>query len=116
MLKSVKFDVNVTEYVAGRKALGLISYLVTVPLWCIIENRNIHVLDGSVYYQEIIEYLESSVENLDGFITGTTVLSFVNKQALNTDKIFQALISPSDYDTKCPSYFASSLTGHLPNI
>jgi len=32
LLKSVKFDISVPEYIAGCKALGLISYLVTVPL------------------------------------------------------------------------------------
>lgn len=31
LFKSVKFDVNVIEYVAGFKALGVLPYLVTVP-------------------------------------------------------------------------------------
>lgn len=73
-------------------------------------NRE-HVLNGSVYYQETIEYIESSVKNLDGFITETTVLSFVNKQALNTDKIFPALISPSNYDTNVQAILQVVLLG-----
>ena len=77
LLKSVKFDISVPEYVAGCKALGLISYLVTVPLWCHIENKTVDILDGTVYYQEIIDYLESSIEHLDEFMTGRTVLSFI---------------------------------------
>lgn len=32
LLKSVKFDMNKPEFVAGCKALGLIAFLVTTPL------------------------------------------------------------------------------------
>jgi len=32
LLKSVKFDINKHEYGTGCKALGLIAFLITVPL------------------------------------------------------------------------------------
>jgi hypothetical protein len=64
LLKSVKFDINKHEYIAGCKALGLIAFLITVPLWQVIENKNIHVLDSSIYYRDILEFMESAVEDL----------------------------------------------------
>ena len=33
LLKAVKYDINVPDYLAGLKALGLISYLITAPLY-----------------------------------------------------------------------------------
>ena len=33
LLKAVQYDMKVPEYMAGCKALGLVSYLVTIPLW-----------------------------------------------------------------------------------
>ena len=56
LLKSVKFDIHKHEYVAGCKALGLIAFLITVPLWQVIEDKSIHILDSSIYYREIIEF------------------------------------------------------------
>jgi len=56
------------------------------------------LLDGSLHYHEIIDFLESSLASLDGFMTGRTVLSFVNAQALTGNNIYQALLSPSEYD------------------
>lgn len=41
LLKSVWHDINVPEYLAGVKALGLI----TRPMWSLIEDGNVHVLD-----------------------------------------------------------------------
>ena len=43
LLQSVKHDINVPEYLAGCKALGLVSELITKPLWGLIENKNVHV-------------------------------------------------------------------------
>ncbi|CAC5398047.1 unnamed protein product [Mytilus coruscus] len=98
LLKSVKFDVNKNVFVAGCKALGLIAYLITVPLWQVIEDKTIHILDISVYYKEIIEYIESSIDDIESFMSGKTLLSFCNMESLAKDRIFTSLIDPSDYD------------------
>jgi hypothetical protein len=58
LLRSVKYDLDQPEYVAGCKALGLIAHLITIPLWCTIEDKMLHVLDSSSYYEELIEYLQ----------------------------------------------------------
>lgn len=57
LLKSAKFDIEKNPYVAGCTALGLIAYNLTIPLWCFVEDKEIHILDSCVYIEEIIEYL-----------------------------------------------------------
>ena len=53
LLKTVKHVLYIAEYVAGYKALGLISELVTVPLWEMIVKENVHITDSSTVYQEL---------------------------------------------------------------
>ena len=99
LLKSVKHDFNVLEYVAGIKALGLVSFLVRTPLWCFIEDKTIHILDSSAYYQEAITFLNESVVNAQDFIEGKR-LSFCDEQRLQSDAIFKKLIEPWEHDDK----------------
>ena len=63
-----------------------------------IEDKSIHVLDSSIYYKEIIEFLDSSTEDIDNFMSGKTLLSFCNSQSLEKNIIFKALIQPTEYD------------------
>ena len=42
--RSELHDLKTPIYVAGCKALGLISKLVTTPLWDLLEDKTIHVL------------------------------------------------------------------------
>ena len=64
LLKSVKYDLNIPQYLAGCKALGLVSYLVTMPLWTTIEDGHIHILYISSRYQEIIDFLITASTNV----------------------------------------------------
>ncbi|WAR27970.1 hypothetical protein MAR_013674, partial [Mya arenaria] len=64
LLKSVLHDIQISEYLAGVKALGLISRLVTGPLWCLIEDKNIHILEINKHYLQLV----NSVQNLDLFM------------------------------------------------
>ena len=98
LLQAVLFDLKVPEYLAGCKALGLISKLVTVPLWTTIENTAIHLMDIGTRYQEIIDYLVTAVERTDEFITGTLHLSFSETGKLENDKIYGALIKTWEHD------------------
>ena len=100
LLKAVAFDLRVPEYIAGCKALGLISYLVTVPLWSCIEDRSIHLMDIGSYYQEIIDFLVMAENRTADFMNGDLRLSFANSQKLEKDVIFQRLIQTDEYDEK----------------
>ena len=95
LLKSVLHAIKVTDYLAGCKALGLVSFLVTMPLW-----TSIHVLDIGKYYQEIIDYILQATNRLDEFIAGDLRLSFANTHALQTSIIFQHLTAMWEHDGK----------------
>lgn len=96
LLKSVKFDMNKPEFVAGSKALGLIAFLVTTPLWCTIEDKLLHILDACPYYEEIITYLEECSNNVENFMSGNNKLSLCDEMYLASNEIYQALIAPSE--------------------
>ena len=98
LLKSVKYDLNVSQYLAGCKALGLVSYLVTMPLWSSIEDSNIHIMDIGVRYQEIIDYLVNASSNVEEFMNGRLHLSFSDRHLLQSDLIFQKLRHPWEHD------------------
>lgn len=70
LLKSVLFDLNTREYLAGVKALGLIDKLVTCPLWSVLEDKNISASDMNAKYHELEAYLEDSANNISDFMTG----------------------------------------------
>jgi hypothetical protein len=74
LLKSVLYDLNVVEYLAGVKAFGLISRFVTGPLWSLLEDRSVHVFDMNEHYVEFIIFLYEAVDNDDAFMKGETEL------------------------------------------
>ena len=97
LLKSVKFDMNKPEFVAACKALGLIAFLVTTPLWCTIEDKLLHILDACPYYEEIM--------------SGNNKLSLCDEMYLASNEIYQALIAPSEYDNLVVSVLKMILPG-----
>jgi hypothetical protein len=92
LLKSVKYYLDQPEYVAGCKALGLIAHLITIPLWCTIEDTMLHVLDSCSYYGELIDYLQECCENTQEFLSGNKMLSYCDEQSFLTNCIYQTLI------------------------
>jgi hypothetical protein len=102
---------NKPEFVAGCKALGLIAFLVTTPLWCTIKDKLLHILDACPYYEEIITYLEECSNDVENFMTGNNKLSFCNEMSLASNEIYQALIAPSEYDNLVASVLKMILPG-----
>ena len=97
LLQAVKHDLGIA---AGCKALGLISELVTVPLWEIIKNENMTITVSSAVYQELVQYIENFVDNIEAFMKGSYVLSFVNAGKLNASPVFAALTKDWEHDAK----------------
>ena len=52
-LNSVHADLNTDSYFICARALGLISKLVTVPLWDVLANKNISILEMSAKYSHL---------------------------------------------------------------
>ena len=98
LLKSVKYDLNIPSYLAGCKALGLMSYLVTMPLWSTIEDGRIHILDINSRYQEVIDFLITASSSVSDFMNGKLHLSFSDTHKLDRDLIYQKLLEPWEHD------------------
>ncbi|WAR31189.1 hypothetical protein MAR_033731, partial [Mya arenaria] len=84
LLKAVLFDLKVPEYIAGVKALGLVSKFITGPLWSILEDKSVTIVDMNEKYHQLVIYLDSAVRDIDGFMTGPTavILSALTKLAM----------------------------------
>lgn len=98
LLKAVKHDLNIAEYRAGCRALGLVSELITKPLWSLIENTSINILDMQGHYMELMNYMDT----LDAtqFMNGNSLLTFASNEHLHNSAIFKSLIKTTDIDEK----------------
>lgn len=96
LLKCVLQDLQTPEFVAGVKCLGLISKLLTCPLWNAIEDKDVNILDMNLKYQEFIQTIENASNNLQHFITGELYFGEIQR-----DCIFEKLVQPSDIDNIC---------------
>ena len=45
LLKAVSADLEVPEYLAGCKVLGIINKVITEPLWRVLKDKEITILD-----------------------------------------------------------------------
>ena len=57
LLRVVNQDTEVTEYVAGCKALGLVNKIVTGPLWRILES-DVSISDMNDRFQTLVTHLD----------------------------------------------------------
>ena len=98
LLRAVKADLSVTELVAGARALGLLAKLVVGPLWCLLEDPTVSILDVSKFYTQLnekfAEWAKDATDLLDG-----TARPFVDAKVSVLCDVFTALIEPSEsYD------------------
>lgn len=97
LLKSVLSDLHISFYVAGLKALGLISKMVTTPLWNLLENSDTSIEDMTQHYLHLSLYLVDACENIVDFMKGT--FPSLTGVAFHGDKIFESLTKESTYNT-----------------
>ena len=97
LLKSVSFDVNTTEFIAGVKALGLISKLVTCPLWNILESTHVSIMDMNEKYLQLVTFFDDASRNVSSFMRGE-LLPFGDDTPVEKDSIYDVLITMHDFD------------------
>ena len=95
LLKAVLKDLSTEACIAGTKAHGLISLLVTEPLWCIMESKGIHIMDRNMHYTQLVSFFEDATFNISNFKNGD-VLPFP-EEIRKDSSIGRALLSSSDY-------------------
>jgi len=97
LLASVLHDLKIPEYVAGCKALGLICRFVTMPLWSLIQDKGIHILDMNTRYNDLVTFLKDAAKNTEAFLDGN-LLPFGKDTVVHKDAIFDALLKPWQHD------------------
>ena len=96
LLKSVLFDLKSVEFLAGVKALGLISKIITCPLWKVLENGEISLVDMNEKYLELVTFLEDASRNITNFMSGELFL--FGENYVEKGPIFDALMGSDSFD------------------
>ena len=96
LLRAVLVDIQVPEYIAGCKALGLISKIITGPLWRVLEFNHISILDMNERYQRLKSCLDEWACNAMAVLSGEAIL--YDDFPPVDDAIFSSLISSSEFD------------------
>ena len=97
LLQAVLADVKVKEYVAATRALGLINKMITVPLWRVIEDKSLGILDMNAKYTSMRDTLKTWSEDASVLLSGETFL--FNDTLINRDIVFEKLVERSDDDS-----------------
>lgn len=71
LLSTILCDVQVPLFIAGCRVLGLISKLITVPLWRLIEQDS-HILDMNMHYLELYTFLSEQSNDASDFMKGSS--------------------------------------------
>ena len=101
----VLHDLKMPFVLAGCKALGLISKLITGPLWNLIEDPCVHIIDMNERYLQLVDFLFNC--DVDLFLVGQA-RPFPDR-SIKEDALFKALIASSEYDADCTLYLKSLL-------
>ena len=81
--------------ISGFRALGLICYFFTSPLWCMLEDKSIAVTDMTLKSLEIVTYLADVEKNTADFMAGRLLL-FGDATNVRHDAAYASLTAPSD--------------------
>ena len=74
LLQAVFADIQVPEFLAGCKALGLINKLITGPLWRVIESNDISILDMNTCYCRLSECFDKWSSDASEVVSGEAVV------------------------------------------
>ena len=97
LLRAVNADLAVDDLVAAARALGIFSKLVVTPLWTVLEDRSVSILDMSkrytYLYERFITWASDASPLLDGSGRG-----FEGVSVDMTDTVLNSLLQPSSLD------------------
>ena len=96
LLKAVLADLVIPQYIAGCKALGIISKVVTAPLWRVLECKDITILDMNERFRALLASLKNWSSDPFSVISGDAFVfdDFPPKE----DDIYHSLFTKSNHD------------------
>ena len=95
LMKAVNADLNVEQYVAGARALGVVDKVLTTPLWRVIEKTG-HVSGLNERYERLCECLERWAKDASGVLRGEEVL--FEDVDVRKDDVYASLVEVSVND------------------
>ena len=95
LMKAVYEDLNVVQFAAGVRALGLIDKIVTGPLWRVLE-RNEHVSCMNEKYERMLECFSLWSEDAGDVVKGS-VCMFEDVE-VKRDWVYDALVHECELD------------------
>ena len=91
--KAVLWGTKQDLLIACCKVLGLISKLVTAPLWRILESGT-HILDMNAHYLKLLEFFEIMSTDASDFVRGND--SPFDDEYINSDDTYTCLLESND--------------------
>lgn len=96
LLRAVLKDLNLKSNIAGCKILGLISKQIMGPLWRVIENDDVHIVEMGGMMKEILDNLDKCVCDPEEFLRGNVVLCGKKEWVVKKDKVYECLKEPNE--------------------
>ena len=93
LLKAVHYDLAVSSFLAGCRALGLINKFITGPLWRVLAKNDISFMDMSARYQRLLKCFEEWANDSTPIISGNAIL--FDDVEVKKDACFEKLIEES---------------------
>ena len=94
--KAVSADLAVPEHLAGCKALGIINKGITGPLWRVLEDKDISILDMNGRFQNLLSCLGKWAIDASTVVSGNAIV--FEDFPPTVDAIYECLFAPSKYD------------------
>ena len=95
LMKAVNADMNVDQYIAGVRALGLIDKVVTTPLWKVLERKE-HMSGMTERYEQMRECFGRWAQDASEFMSGE--VQMFDDVEVKKDEVYRRLIEKCELD------------------
>ena len=110
LLMAVLHDIKIPIFLAEVKALGLVSRLITGPLWCLLEDRSVHIMDMNTHYLELVVFFDDALQDIGKFMKGN-LLPFGDATLVKQDPLLECLLEDWEHDDKVVVFLNITLPG-----
>ena len=90
LLRAVNKDFRVKTYLVGARALGLISKLIIVPLWHILEDKSVSILEMYEKYTHLVSCFNRWSKDPAKFMKGEDIVFYT--VPISKDNIYFKLV------------------------
>lgn len=92
LFSAVNADLNILSFQAGARALGIVSKMVTGPMWRYMEKEG-HVSELTPIYQQLYDAFKRLSNDASTLMKGEEFI--FGEDMVQKDKVYERLVSPS---------------------